>query len=358
MTQNNTNTKPHKGTHLTKSEMDKIEGYKAENRSNRAIARLLGRSPQTINDAIKKGSFTQKRKQIQNGKTYTYYEEVYSASLHEDVYLENRSNCGRRPKWVEADEFIDWADKRMLNDKWSPDIVIAKAKEKFPLDIIPSTSSLYNWIESGIMRTKNIDLLEKVGRKPRETKGKERRNIKVLGTSIEKRPESVENRAEFGHWEIDTVSGKIDADEPVLVTLVERKTRFEQIFKIASQRANAVDQVLQKLIRQLNGLEEEIFKTITSDNGSEFANLSELFDTIEVYFCHPYASFERGTSENQHKIIRRFLPKNQSLKDVSDAQIQRIQQWMNDYPRRILDYKTPHQAFVQELKKLDLPLAA
>src|SRR5699024_692229 len=177
--------KPHKGTHLTKSEMDKIEGYKAENRSNRAIARLHGHSHQTNNNAIKKGSFTQKRKQIQNGKTYTYYEEVYSASLHEDVYLENRSNCGRRTKWVEADEFIDWADKRMLNDKWSPDIVIAKAKEKFPLDVIPSTSSLYNWIESGIMRTKNIDLLDKVGRKSSEIKGYERSNITIFDNTLE-----------------------------------------------------------------------------------------------------------------------------------------------------------------------------
>ena len=81
-------------------------------------------------------------------------------------------------------------------------------------------------------------------------------------------------------------------------------------------------------------------------------------EETDVYFCHPFASFERGTSENQHKIIRRFLPKHQSLKEVSDRQVQRIQPWMNDYPRRILDYKTPHQAFVQELKQLDLELAA
>jgi len=83
-----------------------------------------------------------------------------------------------------------------------------------------------------------------------------------------------------------------------------------------------------------------------------------LAEKTDVYFCHPFASFERGTSENQHKIIRRFLPKHQSLKEVRDRQVQRIQQWMNDYPRRILDYKTPHQAFVHELKQLDLELAA
>lgn len=79
---------------------------------------------------------------------------------------------------------------------------------------------------------------------------------------------------------------------------------------------------------------------------------------IEVYFCHPYASYERGTSENQHKIIRRFLPKHQSLKDVTDNQVRRIQQWMNDYPWKILGYKTAHQAIVLELQKLELKIAA
>lgn len=272
--------------------------------------------------------------------------------------MKNRLNCGRRPKWVETDAFIEWADHKMLEDKWSPDTVVEKAKEIFPQSIVPCTSTLYNWIDSGIMQTKNIDLLEKVGRKPRETKGKERRNKKVHGTSIEERPESVEDREEFGHWEINTVIGNKNADESVLLTLVERKTRFEKIFKIASRRASDVDKTLKAFIKQLNGLEGEIFKTVTSDNGSEFANLSKLTDETAVYFCHPYASYERGTSENQHKIIRRFLPKHQSFKDVTDHQVRRIQQWMNDYSRRILGYKTPHQAFVQELRKLDLELAA
>ena len=358
MTHVDNNTESRKSKHLTYGEMQKIEAYKALKFSNRKIAALLGRSPQTINNAINKASVTQKSQQKQNSKTYTYYKTVYSADLHYEIYLQNRANCGRHPKWVETDEFIDWADHKMLEEKWSPDVVVQKAKENFPESIVPSTSTLYNWIDSGIMQTKNIDLLEKVGRKSRTTKGRSRRNVKVLGTSIEERPKSVDDRQEFGHWEIDTVAGNIDADEPVLLTLVERKTRFEKIFKIAGQRAVEVDRTLKAFIQKLNGLEGQIFKTVTSDNGSEFATLSQLTTETDVYFCHPYASYERGTSENQHKIIRRFLPKHQSLKKVKDTQVQRIQRWMNDYPRRILDYKTHHQAFVQELTKLDLELVA
>jgi len=358
MTQVDNNTKSLKGTHLTRAEMERIEGYKVIDFSNRKIARILGRNRQTINNAIKTGTIVQKRQQVQHGKTYTYYDEVYSADAHWKKYKQNRMNSGRRPKWVESDKFIDWADQKMLEEKWSPDVIVEKAKGKFSSVLVPSTTTLYNWIDSGIMRTKNIDLLEKVGRKPRETKGKERRNKKVYGDSIETRPESVDNRQEFGHWEIDTVIGNKDADEPILLTLVERKTRFEKIFKIASQRASDVDQTLQHFIQQLGDIEGAVFKTVTSDNGSEFANLAELSEETDVYFCHPYASYERGTSENQHKIIRRFLPKHQSLQTVSESQVRRIQQWMNDYPRRILHYKTPHQAFLQELMKLELNLVA
>src|SRR5690625_523088 len=119
------------------------------------------------------------------------------------------------------------------------------------------------------MLTKNIDLLEKVGkRKPCETKEKECRNKKDYGKSIENRSEAVEAREEFGHWGIDIVTGNADLSEETC-----------------------------------------------------------------VYFCHPYVSYERGTSQNQHKIIRHFLSKHQSIQDVNEAQINRIQQWMIDYPR-------------------------
>ncbi|WP_440894882.1 IS30 family transposase [Amphibacillus sp. Q70] len=360
MTHVNTITESRKGKHLTFAEMKQIEAYKKLELSNRAIGRLLDRNYQTINNNVKKGTVTQVQKQTQNGKSYFYERAVYFADVNYDVYEKNRSHCGRRPKWVDGHEFVDWADQKMRQDKWSPDVVVnvAKSEAFFHESIIPSTSTLYHWIDSGIMQTKNMDLLEKVDRKPRSTKGKGHRNKKVHGISIEERPESVNQRKEFGHWEIDTVIGKKKADEPVLLTLVERKTTFELLFKIDGKRATQIDDTLQHMISQLNGIEGDIFKTITSDNGSEFSNLSELSKEIDVYYCHPYASFERGTSENQHKIIRRFLPKHESLKDVNEDQVKRVQQWMNDYPRRNQNYKTPHQAFVLELQKLQLNLVA
>lgn len=91
----------------------------------------------------------------------------------------------------------------------------------------------------------------------------------------------------FGYGAINTVEGNIDADESVLLTLIERKTRFEKIFKVSRQRAADVDRTLKVFFQKLKGLEGQIFKSVTSDNGSEFATLSQLPTKTDIYFCHP-----------------------------------------------------------------------
>lgn len=356
MTHVNSNTNSRKGKHLSYEERVKIESYKELGYSNRAIARILKRAPQTINNAIKRGTVRIiKQRQIKNGKVYDYDQYSYSAEADHQAYLRNRQNCGRRPKWLECDSFTNWADKKMLKDKWSPDMVVGRAKKEglFPDDLIPCTSTLYHWIDRGIMKTKNIDLLEKVSRKPRKDSPSHRENRRVLGPSIKDRPEEVETRQEFGHWEIDTLIGSKDKDDPVLLTLVERKTRFEIIFKIDRKDEEHVNQVMNQLYSRLGAQTKNIFKTITSDNGSEFAGIYEaLKDKTDIFFAHPYAPYERGTKENQHRLIRRFVPKTKRLDELSSQTIQRIQQWMNNIPRKILDYYTAQEAFLKELRFL------
>ena len=209
MTQVDSNTNSHKGKHLTFDERSQITVLKKEGYSNRAIARVLKRSHQAINDEIKRGMVTQLRIQKQNGKTYKYYEEIYDHKVGQGTYDHNRLNSGRRPKWADTDAFVDWADNKMLNDKWSPDTVVNTAieDELFHLSIIPSTTTLYNWIDRGIMKTKNMDLLEKTTRNTKNKQPKTNENKRILGRSIDERPQAVEAREEFGHWEIDTVIG-------------------------------------------------------------------------------------------------------------------------------------------------------
>jgi len=257
--------------------------------------------------------------------------------------------------WLICDSFITLADDRMLDEDWSPYIVVGRAKKEmlFPSNLIPSTSTLYNWIDRGIMKTKNIDLLQKVSRKQRNDLPTHRENSRVLGPSIEERPEEVDSRKQFGHWEIDTLIGTRAKDDPVLLTLVERKTRFEIMLKIDQQDQLKVNQAMSTLYSQLGSQAEAIFKTITSDNGLEFPGIYELLTGItDVFFAHPYASHERGTKENQHKLVRRFIPKGKRIKEISTRSINRIEQWMNNIPRKILDYQTAKEVFLKELQLL------
>src|SRR5690625_432590 len=356
MTQVNDNINSHSGKHLTYEERVKIEGYKELNYSNRKIARILGRAPQTINNAVNRGTVrTIKQRQIHHGKVYEYDQYNYSAEADYQAYLRNRQDCGRRPKWLKCDTFTNWADKKMLKQSWSPDMVVGRAIKvnKFSSDLVPCTSTLYHWIDRGNMRTRNIVLLEKVSRKPRDDSPTHRENRRVLGPSIKERPEDVDSREHFGHWEIDTLIGAKAKDDPVLLTLVERKTRFEIVLKIEQQKQESVDQAMGHLYEQLGDQAETIFKTITSDNGSEFAGIYEMLkETTDVFFAHPYAPYERGTKENQHKLIRRFIPKSKRLKEVSNQTITRIQQWINNIPRKILGYRTAKETFLKELQLL------
>lgn len=354
MTQFHDTTESRPGKHLSKKGRDQIEALNGQNLSNRQIAQVLNRAPQTINNEMKRGTVKQLKRQKQNGQRYDYYSDIYSPEAGQALYTAQRQYCGRPPKWSLSNTFVDWADTQMRDHDWSPDAVVGATKlmDAFPDAIIPSTPTLYGWIDCGIMRTKNIDLPEKLARQPKFKSARHRARKQDLGTSISERPEAVEDRQTFGHWEIDTVIGAQHKQDPVLLTLVERQTRFEVLIKIDSKDAASVTDAMQSLSDRIGTEMPTLFKSITADNGSEFSELyTQLNAVTAVYFAHPYASYERGTSENQHKLVRRFIPKHTAMADISDRQVQRIQRWMNDYPRKVLNYQTAHDSLAHALKQ-------
>lgn len=354
MTHINGITNTVKGKHLSRDERIIIQTLINEDNSNRQIARKLGRAPQTINNEVKRGSYTRKSKQIQNNKTYTYYNTIYSPDLAQNKYYENRMRSGRKPIIIKGNPFVEWADKLMIHKGLSPAAVImtAKASKQFSDELIPCVKTLYNWIDQKLIKTRNINLLMKLRLKPRKPKGLSKVNKKVLGESIESRPDIVDTRATFGHWEIDTVIGHKSDNDQVLLTLVERKSRYEIIIKIDGKKSECVEKAILQLVDDAGDNFSKIFKSITSDNGSEFSGLSDLLEGLtDVYFTHPYSSWERGTKENQHKFIRRHIPKGQSISSFSDNQVHKIQEWMNRYPRKILNGKPALEVFLRELIK-------
>ena len=209
-------------------------------------------------------------------------------------------------------------------------------KEKLSLEVIHQEiktvvclRTLYNWIGSGILCVAYHELLYPQYRKPKKQRVIQPK--RPLGLSIEQRPESINSRSEYGHWEIDTVLLTKEKGE-CLLTLTERKTRLEIIRLIPDKTTHSVNQALKTL--EFSAL------SVTSDNGKEFAQLSEVLD-CPVYYCHAYASHERGTNENHNRMIRRHLPKG--TKKTTKEFVAYIEKWMNNYPRRMFNYKTPNQ---------------
>lgn len=185
------------------------------------------------------------------------------------------------------------------------------------------------------------------------------------GESIEQRPEEIDEREEFGHWEGDTVySGKGKRKTTrALLTLTERKTRKEIIIAIPNRKAETVVKALDALERKLGARRfRAIFKSITFDNGTEFAAAEELerscinkhLPRTKVYFCHPYSSWERGTNENTNGMIRRRFPKGTNFAAVTNAQIVQAENWINNYPRKILGYKSSEIVFRECLRELGI----
>ncbi len=98
----------------------------------------------------------------------------------------------------------------------------------------------------------------------------------------------------------------------------------------------------------------EVFRSVTADNGSEFSELSNILESLrsEAYFAHPYSSWERASNERQNGIIRRFIPKGKAIKGIPLSEVKEIERWMNQYPRKILNYGTPEEYFYRELLKI------
>ncbi len=233
----------------------------------------------------------------------------------------------------------------------SLDAVVGRIKREkcFLPEEMVCTTTLYAYINAQLLEVRNIDLLSKLKRKT--TTKRNRKNKKILGQSIEKRPAEVLTRECFGHFEIDTVIGKRNGSETALLTLTERKTRFEIIRLIDSKETDSVSYAITHLIQEFGPTRfKHVFKSITPDNGSEFALLADIMkDYCPVYFTHPYTSCERGTNETHNRMIRRTLPKSQSLETCSRKEVQRIADQMNQLPRKVLDYATPQECFEREV---------
>ena len=330
-----------KGKHLSFEQRVIIQTRLNDGRSIRAIARELCCSPSTISYEVRRGTVT-----LYRGK-----QKRYKADHGQSVYQTNRRHCGRKSDFLKKSDFIKYVNKHFFEDNWSLDVCANRclAVGEFSSDQIVCTRTLYNYVDQGLLAIRNSDLPEKL---KRNTKiHRVHKNKKKLGRSIEERPKEINDRKEFGHWECDLVLGHKARDDQVLLTLSERMSREFLILRIPDKTAASVMSAFQTLHKQYSEHWNEIFKTITTDNGSEFAdlsNLEEVSNTI-VYYAHPYTSCDKGTVERHNGLIRRFIPKGDYINNYSLQEIIDIETWCNSLPRKILAYHTPDEIFEREL---------
>ena len=341
MDETNYTTEHRKGQHLTSEERHEIEVRLNKDKwSIYRIAKEMNRPFNTIKNEIERGTVL-----LYGGKV-----KRYKADTGYAVYLDHRKECRRKYRRFETEGFLKYVEKQVAEEKWSLDACVGNPGP-FRKEETVCTRTLYRYVDLGLLSIRNINLPEKLHRNTKHHAVRE--NKKKLGKSIEERPETVDLREEFGHWEIDSVLGKQNENEPTVIALTERKYRETIWLKAKNHSSEAMDEVLDELFQTFGSKYREVFKTITADNGSEFANLSKLEGKgIGIYFTHPYTSCEKGTVECHNRMLRRFIPKGTSIGKYTADQIHIFADFINGLPRKILNYHTPDELFEKELDRI------
>ena len=353
MEQNNNNTKSRQWQQINEKNRYKIEAYLEEGMKISQIAHLLGYSARTVQREIKLGLVKQRIRNT-NFKKYEedYIEvEIYRADAAQRNHDENASHKGRNLKIGNDYELVEYIEDKIKNEHYSPDAVIGRLKieeKKFKTEIC--TKTLYNYIDRDIfLNISNKDLHMK---KRKKKQGYKKVRTAALnnktGKSISERSEEIEERSQKGHWEIDLVIGK-QGTKPAILTLVERKSRKSVYVIIKDKTQKEVLKAIRKIRKKLGGDFKNVIKTITADNGSEFldsAGIKKAAKCSEIYYAHPYCSWERGSNENGNRMLRRFIPKGTDIGTVTESRLQEIEDWINNYPRKILRYKTANEVYI------------
>jgi len=338
-----------KGKHLDYADRQELEYLVTQNlkapkknrKTQQELAKLLGVSPATMSRELKRG-----RVVLRDSHWRDY--ESYSADVAQYDHDVKATLKGPGLKIGNDHALAQHIEDKILTEKYSPDAVIMEIKSgKYEFETTICTRTLYNYIDQGVFSNlTNKDL----PREGKTQKGKYRRVRKALrnvgGKSISQRPEEADNRLEYGHWEMDCIESGKRKGRSCLLVMVERLTRETIIFKLSSQTQAEVQKRLDRLEKKMGKKQfAKKFKSITVDNGSEFLDwvglekscLTQDGQRTAIYYCHPYSSWERGSNEQRNGHIRRFIPKGSAISKYSHKRIQEIEDWLNSYPRRVLN---------------------
>jgi transposase, IS30 family len=318
--------------HLTLEEREVIAQMRSKDRSQAEIARRLGRAESTISRELR-------RNRSRNG-----YWPVAAQKK-----ADSRQSCRSRSPKFENPEMRRYVQQR-LRQYWSPDEIAGRLRLDFPRDRLRQVShqTIYAWIwaQEAAGRSWRRYLRSTGWIRP------DRRNRGLLPacTSIKRRPAVVDRRSRCGDWEGDTVVGANRRGGAV--SLVERKSRYLLLGRVGDLKAATVRRSAAELYRTMP---PALRKTLTLDNGKEFAEHQQLEveAALRVYFAEPYCAWQRGTNENTNRLIRQFFPKGTNLASIPKHRFTKVQQLLNNRPRKCLGYRTPLEILKPKLLSCD-----
>jgi len=316
---------------LSPAEREELALQLALGLSLRLIAKSLGRAPSTISREIKRTS------------VYRLTYRMLEAQSQSDV----NSRTQRKKRKLESNIQLRSFVLESLNNYWTPEQIAKRLEILYPNDMTMRISheSIYSYVyvlPRSVLKREIVSCLRRKHKNRRTRKHRAKSYPIQDYLSIEERPDEVADRIVPGHWEGDLVMGHANAS--AIGSLVERTTRMTFIVKLKNKDAESVRKAFAKEFEQIpNGLK----KTLTYDQGQEMAH-HKLFtqDTnIQVYFAHPHSPWERGTNENTNALIRQFFPKGTDFSKITKKRLKEVQDLLNDRPRKVHDFYTPHEVF-------------
>lgn len=315
--------------HITREQRYQIEAYLIAGKSKNFIAGQLSVNRSNIYREVKRNS--KKR-------------GIYSASYAQMLCNERKERLKRKRSFDRRKESL--VKHYIEQEQWSPEQIVGHCKKKGIAMV--SHERICQYIRQDKTQGGGLykHLRHRLKHRKRPVGGK---HIPIKNrVSIDDRPQAVNDKKRFGDWEIDTIIGK--DGKGAIVTIVERTTAFLMMRKLPNGK-NAKG-LADNVIDMLRPYKYQV-RSITSDNGTEFAEHEKISKDLEVgfFFAHPYSSWERGTNENTNGLVRRIYPKKTDFKTVTNVDLQKLQDKLNNRPRKVLGYYTPNEMYHLELKK-------
>ena len=321
-------------THFTLEERKYLQQLLAEGLSFRKIAAILERSPSTISREVKRNQAKYRPHRKSDNK---YWYNHWRAN---NLYIRRRREQNRAALVPDTDRW-DYVIAG-LKAFWSPEEISERWHKMNPLEKPICVSTIYRYIK--LRKFPEITAQKHLRRRGKRMLPRNANYNSIQPDRIiPEWPDAIRNRIRIGDWEGDTVYGGVG--KGLLVSLVDRKTRFLRIGLLERRTSDGTRLMIEKLLKGLP------VKSVSLDNGSEFSEFRKLEESLStlVYFAEPHKPWQRGTNENTNDIIRFFFPKGFDFRTVTDDGIQLVENIINNRPRKCLDWKTPAEVFYESV---------